>query len=85
MLSLVSYGPSYVSPSTTVGQDEAKKFFPVTYKTAEQEREEQAKLNADNPNKKMATEQVKSESLPQPPEEVIEDEVAAEADTAPGA
>lgn len=40
MLSLVTFGPSYVSPNVTVGYEEATKFFPESYKTAEQELEE---------------------------------------------
>ncbi|KAH8304238.1 hypothetical protein KR059_004672, partial [Drosophila kikkawai] len=37
MLSLVYYGPSYVSPNVTVGKDEALKFFPEDYKPQEEE------------------------------------------------
>ncbi|XP_043659392.1 fibrous sheath CABYR-binding protein [Drosophila teissieri] len=37
MLSLVSYGPSYVSPNVIVGKDEAHKFFPEDYKPQEEE------------------------------------------------
>lgn len=44
MLSLVTYGPSYVSPNTIVGYEEAKKFFPETYMSAEEEYAEQLKL-----------------------------------------
>ncbi|EDV47331.2 uncharacterized protein Dere_GG19570 [Drosophila erecta] len=36
MLSLVSYGPSYVSPNVNVGKDEALKFFPEDYKAQEE-------------------------------------------------
>ncbi|KAH8408879.1 hypothetical protein KR009_002974 [Drosophila setifemur] len=36
MLSLVSYGPSYVSPNVIVGKDEALKFFPEGYKIKEE-------------------------------------------------
>ncbi|XP_068141150.1 LOW QUALITY PROTEIN: thioredoxin domain-containing protein 3 homolog [Drosophila tropicalis] len=36
MLSLVSYGPSYVSPNVTAGHDEALKFFPEDYKQQEE-------------------------------------------------
>ncbi|XP_052849862.1 fibrous sheath CABYR-binding protein isoform X2 [Drosophila gunungcola] len=36
MLSLVSYGPSYVSPNVNVGKDEALKFFPEDYKPQEE-------------------------------------------------
>ncbi|XP_017055519.1 fibrous sheath CABYR-binding protein [Drosophila ficusphila] len=36
MLSLVSYGPSYVSPNVNVGKDEALKFFPEDYKLQEE-------------------------------------------------
>ncbi|XP_039500050.1 fibrous sheath CABYR-binding protein isoform X2 [Drosophila santomea] len=36
MLSLVSYGPSYVSPNVIVGKDEAHKFFPEDYKPQEE-------------------------------------------------
>ncbi|KAH8366636.1 hypothetical protein KR084_008787 [Drosophila pseudotakahashii] len=36
MLSLVSYGPSYVSPNVTVGKEEALRFFPEDYKPQEE-------------------------------------------------
>ncbi|XP_017089199.1 retinitis pigmentosa 1-like 1 protein isoform X1 [Drosophila bipectinata] len=36
MLSLVSYGPSYVSPNVNVGKDEALRFFPEDYKLQEE-------------------------------------------------
>lgn len=39
MLSLVTYGPSYVSPNTVVGAEEAKKFFPENYTVSDQDME----------------------------------------------
>lgn len=39
MLSLVTYGPSYVSPNTVVGAEEAKKFFPESYTASDQDME----------------------------------------------
>lgn len=35
LLTLVSYGPSYISPNTVVGKKEAKKFFPEGYTTGD--------------------------------------------------
>ncbi|XP_061394933.1 uncharacterized protein LOC133330513 [Musca vetustissima] len=52
MLTLITYDPTYVSPNVNVGFEEAKKFFPETYKTAEQEMEEEAKNAADDSNQK---------------------------------
>uniref|UniRef100_A0A1A9WQ31 DUF4746 domain-containing protein n=1 Tax=Glossina brevipalpis TaxID=37001 RepID=A0A1A9WQ31_9MUSC len=37
MLSLVTYGPSYISPNPAVGHEEANKFFPEDYVPAELE------------------------------------------------
>uniref|UniRef100_A0A1A9ZRX7 DUF4746 domain-containing protein n=1 Tax=Glossina pallidipes TaxID=7398 RepID=A0A1A9ZRX7_GLOPL len=37
MLSLVTYGPSYISPNPIIGRDEAKKFFPEGYIPADLE------------------------------------------------
>lgn len=39
MLSLVTYGPSYVSPNTVIGAEEAKKFFPENYTVSDQDME----------------------------------------------
>ncbi|KAI9588035.1 uncharacterized protein LOC119632628 [Glossina fuscipes] len=40
MLSLVTYGPSYISPNPIIGRDEAKKFFPEGYIPADLEQVE---------------------------------------------
>uniref|UniRef100_A0A1A9UG83 DUF4746 domain-containing protein n=1 Tax=Glossina austeni TaxID=7395 RepID=A0A1A9UG83_GLOAU len=40
MLSLVTYGPSYISPNPIIGRDEAKKFFPEGYIPADLEEAE---------------------------------------------
>lgn len=37
MLSLVTYGPSYISPNPIIGREEAKKFFPEGYISADLE------------------------------------------------
>lgn len=52
MLSLATHGPSYVSPDAVIGHEEALKFFPETYKTAEQEAAEIAEREATKPKKK---------------------------------
>lgn len=55
MLELVTYGPSYVSPNIEVAKEEVLKFFPPTYKTADQEAEEEAELQKSDKKDKKTT------------------------------
>ncbi|EDV34788.1 uncharacterized protein Dana_GF19302 [Drosophila ananassae] len=71
MLSLVSYGPSYVSPNVNVGKDEALRFFPEDYKLQEEVVVE--------PEKKRKKSKKITETVPGPQEPVEPDDAAAAA------
>ncbi|XP_022208475.2 actin cytoskeleton-regulatory complex protein PAN1 [Drosophila obscura] len=69
MLSLVAYGPSYVSPNVIAGREEALKFFPEDYK---QQAEAPEKEEDDKKKKKKGkkTEDIRaSHDVPEPPPE----------------
>ncbi|KAH8278145.1 hypothetical protein KR018_003501 [Drosophila ironensis] len=80
MLSLVSYGPSYVSPNVTVGKEEALKLFPEDYKLPEEPTAEPEKKKKKSRSGRETVTEVPppaaAEAAPPPP---------AEAEAAPAA